>query len=558
MRWNEEYDVVVMGSGVAGLSAAVAAHEAGLRTLVVEKADRLGGSTTYSYGLIWIPRNHLEMAAGYSDDIDEVLQYMEFLGGGQHSPERVRVFAENCPEAVAFFANRCGIRFRIVKGIKDFYHGRAPGTRPEGRTIEHDLISGFELGEWRKLLLLPDATPYAITAEELIAWGGIHNFANWDAAVMKDREKKDILGLGVALAAGFIKAAADRGVPMWVSSPGEKLVVEEGRVIGIELADGRRLKANKGVMLAAGGYESNAELTEFYEGLPECQSKYIDTLTGDAMIMASEQGAAVRKIHNSFRVHLGFRIPGAGRNGGPAFRSASIIELCSPHTLVINRGGQRFANEAYFQSMAPKLREFDAQKRAYVNLPCFLVFDQQYVDRFSFAGIPPGNAIPDWVERADTIKGLAEKLGVDAAGLGGTIARFNGFAESGVDADFGRGNELWKLAEGGSSGKNPRLGPIETPPFYGIELHPSPAGSAGLDTNVDGQVMHLRRFPIPGLYASGNSTVHTETGLGYQPGMTIAAALTFSYRAVRHMGGCERLNDRHSRDRDDGSGVTPG
>jgi 3-oxosteroid 1-dehydrogenase len=535
MRWDEEFDLVVAGSGVAGLSAALAAHEAGLRTLVVEKADHLGGSTTYSYGLIWIPRNHLEMAAGYSDSLEDVLQYMQFLGGGQHSEERVRTFANRCPEAVAFFANQCGIRFRIVKGIKDFYHGRAPGTRPEGRTIEHDLVHGAELGEWRKLLLLPDATPYAITAEEMIAWGGIHNFADWDPVVMEERRKKDVLGLGVALAAGFIKALGERQVPMRVSSPGEKLVVEDGRVIGLELADGRRLRATKGVMLAAGGYESNPELTEFYEGLPECQSKYIDTLTGDAMIMASEQGAAVRKIHNSFRVHLGFRIPGAGRNGGPAFRSASIIELCSPHTMVINRSGQRFANEAYFQSMAPKLREFDAQKRSYVNLPCFLIFDQQYVNRFSFAGFPPGSAIPDWVERADTIEELSAKLGVDKDGLHRTITRFDGFATSGIDEDFGRGNELWKLAEDTGAGKNPRLGAISTPPFYGIELHPSPAGSAGLDTNTKGQVMHLRRFPIPGLYSSGNSTVHTETGLGYQPGMTIAAALTFSYLAVRDM-----------------------
>jgi 3-oxosteroid 1-dehydrogenase len=535
MRWDGEYDVVVVGSGVAGLSAALVAHEAGLRTVVVEKADRLGGSTTYSYGLIWIPRNHLEVEAGYSDSLDDVLQYMQFLGGGQHSEERVRTFAERCPEAIAFFAKRCGIRFRIVKGIKDFYHGRAPGTRPEGRTIEHDLVSGSELGEWRKLLLLPDATPYAVTAEEMIAWGGIHNFANWEPALMEDRGRNDILGLGVGLAAGFIKALAKRQVPMWVSSAGEKLVVDSGRVIGIELVDGKRLRARKGVMLSAGGYESNAELTEFYEGLPECQSKYIDTLTGDAMIMASEQGAAVRKIHNSFRVHLGFRIPRAGRNGGPAFRSASIIELCSPHTLVINRSGQRFANEAYFQSMAPKLREFDAQKRSYVNLPCFLIFDQQYVNRFSFAGFPPGNAIPDWVERADTIEALSANLGVDKDGLNRTIARFNGFAACGVDEDFGRGNELWKLAEDTSAGKNPRLGAISMKPFYGIELHPSPAGSAGLDTNTKGQVMHLRRFPIPGLYSSGNSTVHTETGLGYQPGMTIAAALTFSYLAVRDM-----------------------
>ena len=535
VRWDGEYDVVVAGSGVAGLSAALVAAELGMQPVVVEKAALLGGSTTYSYGLIWVGGNLIAKAADYADSEDDVIRYMRFLGAGQHSEERIVRFAQRAPEAITFY-QQAGIRFRIAKGVKDFYFGRAPHTTAEGRTIEHALIAGTELGEWRNLMTLP-VTPYRLTAEELVAWGGMHNFANWDAAIVKERERQDILGLGVGLAAGFVKELAKRRVEMQVNSGGEKLIVDDERVIGLELTDGRRLRARKGVVLAAGGYELNDELTLNFEGLPNCESKYVNTLTGDAMIMATERGAAVRKIHNSSRLHLGFRVPGAGPNSEAAFRSAGIIELCSPHTLVVNRAGRRFANEAYFQSMAPKLREFDATARGYANLPCFLIFDQQYVDRFSFAGFPPGSLLPDWVERAGTIEALAQRLGIDSEQLQRTIGCFNDFAAAGVDKDFGRGNEMWKLAEnsGRSRNKNPRLGPLDAAPFYGVDLHPSPAGSAGLDTNVDGQVMHVRRRPIPELYASGNSTVHTETGVGYQPGMTIAAALTFSYLAARHM-----------------------
>ena len=176
MRWDGEYDVVVIGSGIAGLSAALASVEHGLRPLVVEKADRLGGSTTYSYGLIWIGCNHLAEAAGYADNRDHVIQYMRFLGGGQHSEGRIRTFAQRSPEAIVFY-EKCGIRFRIVKGVKDFYFGRGPGTTSEGRTIEHIPISGAELGEWADRITLP-VTPYRLSGEELVAWGGMHNFAS--------------------------------------------------------------------------------------------------------------------------------------------------------------------------------------------------------------------------------------------------------------------------------------------------------------------------------------------------------------------------------------------
>src|SRR5262249_23315732 len=189
VRWHGEYDVVVVGSGVAGLSAALTAAELGLRAIVVEKGERLGGSTTYSYGLIWVGGNHLAKAAGDSDSRDDVIQYMRFLGGGQHSEERIKRFAERSPEAIAFY-ERCGIRFRIVKGVKDFYFGRTPATTSEGRTIEHALIAGSELGDWQDRITLP-VTPYRLSGEELVAWGGMHNFANWDPAVMKDREQRD-------------------------------------------------------------------------------------------------------------------------------------------------------------------------------------------------------------------------------------------------------------------------------------------------------------------------------------------------------------------------------
>jgi hypothetical protein len=202
---------------------------------------------------------------------------------------------------------------------------------------------------------------------------------------------------------------------------------------------------------------------------------------------------------------------------------------------VVNRAGMRFADETFFQGMVPRLRDYDALKRRYPNLPAFLIFDRQYPERFAFANRPAGSAVPQSVPRAQSLAELAGMLDIDAAGLEATVARFNAFADRGIDEDFHRGESQWRLARGAGRSGNASLGRIEKPPFYGVKLHPTNSNSTGLLTGPHAEVMHLRRRPIGGLYASGYAAAPTESGIGYQAGILIAASMTFSYLAVRHM-----------------------
>src|SRR3984893_9063354 len=163
MTSSEAWDVVVLGSGIAGLAGALAAHELGLRPVVLEKARTLGGGTVNSYGLIWVGQNHLAEAAGYADTRDETIAYMRFLGGGSLDDKRMSTFVDRSPEALKFFA-ACGVRFRLVRGVTDHYYGKSPGSHAAGRSVEVDLISGFELGDWRERVLTPHDVPCFVTA----------------------------------------------------------------------------------------------------------------------------------------------------------------------------------------------------------------------------------------------------------------------------------------------------------------------------------------------------------------------------------------------------------
>ena len=473
MQLVDTYDVIVLGSGIAGLSAALAAHEAGLSALLIEKSDKLGGTTSDSYGLIWVGNNRLMRDAGESDCREDVIAYMTFLGGGELDEERMVALVDRSPDVLQFFQS-CGIRFRLVGGIVDHYFGVAAGARGVGRTVEADLISGFELGDWREMVRTPKGAPYFVTAEEQTAWGGINRFSYWDRDIVRDRRAKDIRGKGVGLVSHFVKALISRATPILLNQSVQNLTVSDGRVGGVLLSQGRKIAARRGVVLATGGYEWNADLMRDFDPLPDLEPLSPRSLTGDGFILAAEVGAAIRRIQNNLNLMLGFTLVPDTPAAAPIQCMAGISEMCSPHTMVVNKAGKRFADESYFQSVVPALRTFDTLTHSYANLPCYLIFDEQYASSYSLAHLPVGTKVPASVPRAGNLVDLARQLGIDQEGLSRTVVRFNGFAASGVDEDFHRGELRWHLANR-SKGKstNPSLGPIDKPPYYGLQLHPS-------------------------------------------------------------------------------------
>ncbi len=529
------YDVVVLGSGIAGLSAALAAHEAGLKPVILEKSNLLGGCTTNSYGLVWVGENHLQREAGLKDSRDNILRYMRYLGGGEHNEDRLTTFVDRSPAILKRFAD-WGIAFRLVRGVTDHYFGMAPGALEEGRTLEVELISGFDLGEWKDRIVIPEDVPCYVTAEEQVSWGGMNRFSQWDQDIVRERKARDMRGKGLGLVCHFVKALAARKVPILTGLNVERLAYDGRRVTGVTMASGETISASQGVVLATGGYDWNVELAKGLEGLPNLVPMGPELLTGDGLVLGAEVGGVIQRIQNSLFIMLGYTVPSAEPGRPPVSCRAGIVELFCPHTLIVNRAGRRFADESFFQGIVPKFRQFDALKHEYPNTPCYLIFDRQYLDRFSFANQPVGTPVHDSIARADTLPELAQKLRIDPATFASTIARFNDFARRGVDEDFHRGELKWKLASSqGRSGKNTALGTIEVAPYYGVELLPSIGNSSGLLANSAGQVMHQRQRPIPGLYASGVVAVRDEGGAGYQAGLTLAAAMTFSYLAVEHM-----------------------
>src|SRR3979409_1616076 len=286
MSSDEEFDVVVIGSGIAGVSTALAAREVGLRPVLLEKAGKLGGGTSFSMGGIWIGDNHLARAAGYRDSRDDVLAYMRFVGAEETDEERLVAYADRGPEALKFFED-CGIRFRISRGLTDHYFGVAPGSVAEGRCLNTDFIAATDLGDSQDTILAPRDTPIEVNSEELFKWGGIGNIDNWPKEILDDRRSRKIRTRGVGVITHFVNQLLKREVTIRRGMKAESLVVEGGRVVGLRTADGHSIAGTRGVMLACGAYESNQALTKEFEGLPGWLSMFPPGIEGDGILRAA-------------------------------------------------------------------------------------------------------------------------------------------------------------------------------------------------------------------------------------------------------------------------------
>jgi 3-oxosteroid 1-dehydrogenase len=534
---SDEVDVVCVGSGLGALTAAIAAHDEGAKVVVVEKAPKLGGVCAYSGGEVFVCCNHKMAAEGAPDSPVEAMKYLDFLAGGYADKDLQRVLFETGPAVAKYLEDKAGVRWKIIKDFPDYHYPHAPGTAARGRYLEVELFEGAQLGPWQKKTYLTPHMPPGITHDELFGWGGLATITKWDFALMGKRVHKDIRGMGPGMMGYFVKAAVlDRAIPAHVDTPVRELVHEGGRVVGV-VTDKGRIRARKGVILAIGGYDWNPKLARQHEQLPEWHSMCQPSVAGDNLVLGGEVGAALARVpsHN-LGMFFGYRIPGEEHDGAPLYRAS--WEGGYPHALWVNRAGQRFCDEAFYRDYLPKVRSWDGLLQDHPNYPPFLIFDQNYRDKYAFATYMPGMEAPEEVlARGATPRELAAKLGIDPAGLEATIARFNAGAAEGTDPDFHRGIYPWAaMMTGDKSRPNPNLGPLDKPPFYGVRLVPVGVGvnSVGLETNAFAQVMHVRGRPIPGLYACGNSAAALDTGAGYQSGLSNLRGMTWGFIAGRH------------------------
>jgi 3-oxosteroid 1-dehydrogenase len=518
-------DLVVLGSGAAGCGVALAGVARGLSVVLVEKSERLGGATASSLGGLWVPGNHL---AGL-DDIEPARRYMRFLGGGYALPAMMEAYLAAAPAALRDFA-AAGVPFRLLRGLPDHYFPSAEGSVADGRMVEAMPLPRAALGEWAERLEEGHYNEAGVSWGDAIAWGGLGARQRWPEDEIEQRRQRGLLAAGPALVGQFLLKLMAAQVPILAGFRAERLLVEGGRVTGVE--GPFRIRARRGVVLATGGYEGSPEIVNRFEGLPDWMNIFPRSIEGDGLTMGSERGAAVWRVPNNLAMLVGYAIP-APDGDGEVFFSAGLRGLSYPHSIVVNDQARRFCDESQFQHVVAGLTRFDLGAHRHPNLPAWMLFDAQYLRRYSFARRPPGAPLPDWVMRADSLPALAAMLGLDADALERTVARFNEGATRGEDPEHGRGSSAFARSTAGDPhAAHPNLGALAEPPFCAVRLKLGGISAAGLLTDAQARVQHVRGRPIPGLYACGNAAAPTESGAGYQAGISLMRGLAFGWLAA--------------------------
>jgi 3-oxosteroid 1-dehydrogenase len=557
---TDQWDVIVVGSGAGGLTAALRAADHGLKVLVLEKTGLYGGTSATSGGAIWVPCHG---QGGYQDNPECAAMYLKHLTKAEGDGSRIAAFLDHAPAMIAYL-HETGLAFDMLDGYPDYYP-EVPGATV-GRALVPREIDGQELGDDYLLMRRPFGAfmlfnRYSLDLAQAFLFSG--RLPGWrrTAASMFLRYWFDLpwrlktgrdrrATMGNALIGSLRRELKRRDVPIVLNAPLRRVIFDEGRVCGVEidLVNGsRRFSVRKGLILASGGFEQCQSLRD--ANLPvatDCDWSLTPPgmNTGDALLAAQQIGATVAQMPY-FWWAPSTQLPSRS-NPGVLETHQMFFDHRHPHSLIVNRVGERFANESCTYDDFGKAMIAD-QQRTGANLPCWMIFDSNYRRKYSCGGLPPSLVMPDrrvpkpwwdrYLYRAETVRSLAAKIGIPPPALESSVRVINASAANGLDPQFGRGESAYDRFFGDQSVEpNPALGPVDKPPFYAIRIHLGDLGTkGGLRADAHARVLDTEGRPIAGLYAVGNCAASPFANCYPGSGGTIAAAMTFGYIAADHL-----------------------
>lgn len=527
------YDVAVVGSGAAALTTAATAARSGLKVIVLEKSNLLGGTSAVSGGMLWVVDNHHAREAGLIDSKAAGREYVQAVARGRGRAELLDAALDYGDTMLRFAEDELGVKFIFLDNFPD-YRQDLPGAVLGGRTVEPELFNYREaLGELAEHVRTDGRHPY--TMQEYENWGAFTKFP-WEQ--LTKRQEAGFAAKGHALVAMLLKACLDNGVTLAVNARVKNLVTTGDTIGGVVLEDGTRIDAARGVMIGAGGFEWDKELTDSMLASRLYTMCSPPSNTGDGLKMAQRVGAMTRGTREAWWAPMS--LTGTLRDGEPV-GSLLRFERQGPGSIMVNRHGQRFANEAQnYNDLARVLQSWDSPNNQTLNTPAHVVFDQSYLERYGVLDHRAGEPTPEWLIEAETLQQLAAKLEVPADNLSATVERFNTHAVAGEDPDFGRGESEYDRYWGDSDSvwPNPSLGPLQYGPYYALQVLNGAFGTCGgVATDGNGKVLSVDGNPIPGLFAAGNTT-ENPFAAGYPgAGATLGPIMTLAYLAGRALAG---------------------
>lgn len=557
--WDEEVDVLVIGSGAAGMSAALGASVGGCRVLLVEKTERIGGSTAVSGGAVWAPLNSQSAGAGHPDDFDKVWTYMRHTVGDAAPAEMQEAFLRAAGPVMDALAQHTQVRLAARTHSPDYYPDR-PGAAMGGRSLDPLMFDGRTLGAHFKelrdplpefmvlggmMVTMTDVKHLLAVTRSFTAWKeGVKLVLRYVGDRLRGYHRGTRLVLGNALAGRLFRSVLDRGIPYWLRAPLVSLQVDEGRVVGACIErDGRAtwVRARRGVVVATGGFPWNAALRErLYPSPTGPWSMAPAGNAGDGITLAQAAGATMGTGHFSPAFWAPVSI--LTRPDGTQVRYPHLVwDRAKPGLMAVNAAGRRFVNEStsYHEFVLAMYRSHAEVP----SLPAYLVCDSDFMERWGLGLALPGGRPRDhlvragYLAKADTLEALAAQIKVDPAALRASAEAFDQAGVNGVDPEFGKGSTAYNRYLGDAEHQpNPCLGRLRQAPFYAVAVVAGDIGTAcGIRCDANAQALSADGTPVSGLHVVGND-MHSVMGGQYPaPGITLGPALTFGWLAGQHL-----------------------